>query len=211
MSHDTWIHRCVRLGVRPLRATPVAPNHLTTLRLLTGLGASLLLAVGGTAALGWAAWLFLLSLLLDRADGELARLSGKQSPFGHRYDLVADGVCNSLAFVGLGFGLRTGALGPWAVFMGVLAGLAIAAMFHLLWRLERVAANVPSLGSVAGFDPDDALLLVPVLLWLGLAEYLLVAAAAAAPACALVLYRTLPRHGPAGRGGHPRGDSVQGP
>jgi archaetidylinositol phosphate synthase len=201
MSHNTWIHRLVRLGVRPLAVTPVAPNHLTTLRLLTGLGASALFAVGGAAALVWGTGLFVLSMLLDRADGELARLSGKKSAFGHEYDLVADGVCNSLAFVGLGFGLRTGTLGPWAVPMGVLAGLAIAVTFYLLWRWETVTGeDTAPLSGAAGFDPDDALLLVPLLLWLGFAEYLLVAAAIAAPAFAVGFYWIFLRnaHCPAG-------------
>lgn len=201
MSHNTWIHRLVRLGVRPLAATPVAPNHLTTLRLLTGLGAGALFAAGGAAALAWGAGLFVLSMLLDRADGELARLSGKKSAFGHKYDLVADGVCNSLAFVGLGFGLRTGTLGPWAVPMGVLAGLAIAATFYLLWRWEAITGEaVAPLGGAAGFDPDDALLLVPLLLWLGFAEYLLAAAAIAAPVFAVGFYWFFLRnaHRPAG-------------
>ena len=41
------------------------------------------------------------------------------------------------------------------------------------------------LGSAAGFDPDDAMIAVPVALWLGWGEGLLVAAAIGAPAFAL--------------------------
>ena len=40
MSHNTWIHRGVRILVRPLAKTPVTPNQITTLRLLTGIGAA---------------------------------------------------------------------------------------------------------------------------------------------------------------------------
>ena len=46
MSHNTWIHRIVRVGVRPLVATPVTPNQLTTLRLASGLAATAAFAVG---------------------------------------------------------------------------------------------------------------------------------------------------------------------
>jgi phosphatidylglycerophosphate synthase len=205
MSHNTWIHRFVRLGVRPLAATPIAPNHLTTLRLATGLGASALFAVGGAATLVWGAGLFLLSMLLDRADGELARLSGKKSAFGQKYDLVADGVCNTLAFVGLGFGLKTGTLGPWAIPLGALAGLAIAATFYLLWRWEALAGeDTAPLGGAAGFDPDDALIVVPIMLWLGFAEHLLVAAAIAAPAFAVFVYWSLVRRLGRPTGRHPQ-------
>lgn len=182
MSDNTWIHRIVRVGVRPLVDTPVAPNHLTTLRLLTGLGAAALFAAGSPAALDWGAGMFVLSLLLDRADGELARLSGKKSAFGHRYDLVSDGLCNSVAFVGLGFGLRGGIFGVWAVPMGVLSGVAIVLTFYLVFRLETAGGTI---GGAAGFDPDDALLLVPISIWLGGAEYLLAAAAIGAPAFAV--------------------------
>ncbi len=39
MSHNTWIHRAVRVAVRPLAAGPITPNQVTTLRLAVGLGA----------------------------------------------------------------------------------------------------------------------------------------------------------------------------
>ena len=49
MSHDTWIHRCARVLVRPLVRTRVTPNHLTTVRLLTGLGSAAAFAAGDEA------------------------------------------------------------------------------------------------------------------------------------------------------------------
>src|SRR5690348_18178222 len=82
MSHDTWAHRIVRPVVRRLAATSVTPNQLTTLRLLTAIAAALLLATAdrGLSILGGA--IFLVSFFLDRADGDLARVSGKSSPWG---------------------------------------------------------------------------------------------------------------------------------
>jgi phosphatidylglycerophosphate synthase len=44
-------------------------------------------------------WLWLLSAFLDRADGELARVSGKTSPWGHKYDMVADIGVTALFFL----------------------------------------------------------------------------------------------------------------
>ena len=100
MSSNTWVHRLVRRGVRPLVDTPVTPNQLTTLRLLTGL-----LAVGGFAAgtpraSAVAGTLCLISALLDRADGELARLGGKTSSRGHASDMISDSTVTILTFVG---------------------------------------------------------------------------------------------------------------
>ena len=194
MSHNTWIHRIVRVGVRPLVATPVTPNHLTTLRLITGLAAAAAFAVGDETWRAWGAAVFVVSVLLDRADGELARLGGKTSPWGHKYDLIADALSNSLVFAGLGLGLRDSALGFWAVAMGVAAGLAIAAILYLVLRLEALeGARAGELPSAAGFDVDDAILAVPVLVWLGWAEGLLVAATIGAPAFALLLYTKIRR------------------
>ena len=70
MSHNTWIHRGVRVVlVEPLSRTPVTPNHLTTLRMVTALAASACLAVGPEFWRFVGAGLFLASALLDRADG----------------------------------------------------------------------------------------------------------------------------------------------
>lgn len=182
MSHNTWIHKGARALVRPLVGTSVTPNHLTGLRLVTGIAAAAALAVGDD---GWrtiGAAVFVVSLVLDRADGELARLSGKTSEWGHRFDLVVDSLVNGLVFIGIGIGLRQGGLGLWALPLGVLAGGAVAAVLWLVVRLESAqgprAAELPQAG---GFDADDAMLAVPLALWLGFAEPLLAAAAVGAP------------------------------
>ena len=189
MSHDTWIHRSVRVAVRPLAATPVTPNHLTTLRLAVGFAAALALAEGSDLWRHVGAGVFLFGMLLDRADGELARLSGKTSPWGHTYDLASDALSNAAAFFGLGVGLRHGGFGAWAPVMGLAAGLAIAAILWLVMKLEeRHGARTGELGGAAGFDPDDALLVLPLLIWLGLADWLLAAASLGAPAFALFMF-----------------------
>ena len=48
--NDTWTHALARMAVRPLLGTGVTPNHLTTLRLLTGLLAWATLAGGPSGA-----------------------------------------------------------------------------------------------------------------------------------------------------------------
>ncbi len=189
MSHNSWIHRIVRpTVVKPLAKTPVTPNQLTTVRLLTGIAAAAILATGP----GWrdiAAALFVLSVFLDRADGELARLTGKTSPGGHRYDMIADAACNALILIGLGLGLREGGYGPWSIPLGALAGLSVAAILWLVMRMEEVngarAAELPSFG---GIDADDAVLLIPVFIWVGMAEGLLLTASVIAPLVAILFF-----------------------
>lgn len=189
MSHNTWIHRGVRVLVRPLARTPVTPNQVTGLRLLTGLAAAVALAVGDEGWRSIGAGLFVVSMVLDRADGELARLTGKMSEWGHRFDLVGDALVNSLVFVGIGIGLRDSGLGIGAVPLGIVAGIAVAVVLWLMVRVERWqglrAAELPPAG---GFDADDALLAVPLALWLGFAEPLLIAAAVGASLFAVAFY-----------------------
>ena len=123
-----------------------------------------------------------------RLDGEVARLGGKTSPWGHRYDLVSDALCNALAFLGLGVGLRGGEFGVWAPVMGLVAGLAIATILWMVVRMElRHGVHAGELGTTAGFDPDDGMLAVPVLVWLGMSDWLLAAACLGAPAFAIYL------------------------
>lgn len=203
MSHNTWIHRVARVGVRPLVKTAVTPNQITTLRLAGGIAAAAAFALGDDVWRHWGAGLFLLSMVLDRADGELARLSGKTSPGGHKYDLISDSVCNALAFLGLGIGLTASPFGGWAPLMGAVAGLAIALILWLVIKMEqRGGERAGELAGAAGFDPDDAMLAVPICIWFGLAEWLLVAAAVGAPLFALFMvlwFRFGPRR--AGRPG----------
>ncbi len=201
MSHNTWIHRGVRTLVRPLVGTPVTPNQITALRLLTGMGAAAAFATGEAFWQNVGGAIFVLSLVLDRADGELARLGGKTSLWGHRFDLIADGLANGLVFVGIGVGLRESVLAYWALPMGVLAGGAVAAVLWLVVRVENSqgprALELPAAG---GFDADDAMLAVPIAVWLGGAVPLLIAAAIGAPVFAALFFWRHRRNGVSAEG-----------
>lgn len=188
MSHNTWIHKIARaVIVRPLADTRVTPNQITTVRIVAGVAAAAAFAVGQEVWSMAGAWIFMLSMLLDRADGDLARLTGRTSPGGHKYDLFADAFCNSLIFVGLGIGLRATGYGYWAIPMGLLAGAAVTTILMLVIRIEALqGARAAEIGGIFGFDPDDAMLAVPVAVLLGWSEPLLVAAAVGAPAFAIL-------------------------
>lgn len=181
VSHDTWIHRLAKVAVPPLAALKVRPNHITTLRLATGLAAAGAFALGSAAAAYSGAALFLISMVLDRLDGALARATGQMSAWGHRYDIVADCVANAAAFVGIGIGASL-ILGPIAPVLGVAAGIGIVA---ILWIVVRVEANrgarAAELKGAAGFDPDDAMLVVPIAVLFGGEAVLTIAAGIGAP------------------------------
>lgn len=172
--------------MRPLVGSRVTPNHLTTARVVVGLGAAAALAVGQPDFSVYGAVAFMVSMLLDRADGDYARLTGQTSPAGHKYDLISDTCCNALIFVGLGIGLRNSEYGLNAPLMGALAGGAVAAILILVIRIERLQGlRAAEIGNGFGFDADDAMLLVPLAILLGWSEPLLLAAAIGAPVFAV--------------------------
>ena len=191
MSHNTWIHRGVRVIVRPLAKTAVTPNQITVLRMLTGLAAVFCFAIADPVHwLYWGVGLFVLSMLLDRADGELARLTGKHSAFGHRLDLISDALINGLVFVGIGWGvMRTTDLGVWGLAMGIAAGAAVATILWLVMRMEAAGGErAGELAGAAGFDPDDGILAVPLAMLFGLGKWLVIAAAIGAPGFAIYMF-----------------------
>lgn len=160
LTTKPWDAKLAHWLVRPLKNSWISPNHLTTVRLVTGLVAAGALAVGRTS-LG--AWLFVLSNFLDHTDGELARISGKSSQWGHWYDLASDAVIHILLFLGMGYSLMNSQLGIWALLMGLLCGLSVACIFHLRNEMEqwfgKEATHQPH---AAGFDVEDVLYLFPV-------------------------------------------------
>ena len=177
--------------MRPLVATAVTPNHLTTLRLATGFAAAAAFTLGDRTWDTWGGVLFVFSAFLDRADGELARISGKTSPLGHTYDLLSDAASNVMAFAAIGIGLSHGPLGAWAIVMGTVAAVAVGAIF---WLVQLMSNAGDEFAGAGGFDPDDALFIVGPAAWLGLLAPLLYAAAICAPLFlmyALWRYRTV--------------------
>jgi archaetidylinositol phosphate synthase len=185
MSHDTIIHRVVRPAVRMAARVGLTPNQVTTMRLATGFAAAVIFAEGTYDWMAVGGLVFLVSMLLDRADGELARQTGRMSPIGHCYDLAADGFASIASFVGLGIGLaHTGGLSVLG--FGVVAALGIGALFFELNVLKSVPVSGCDLfGGRITVDPDDAMIFVPILIWCDLATPMLIVAAVITP-CAAV-------------------------
>ncbi len=141
----------------------------------------------------------MIGMLFDRADGDLARMTGKTSRWGHTYDLWADTMCNAALFIGLGLSLGGDAYSGWAPVMGWVAGISVASILVAVIRVEQVqGARGAELQGMAGFDPDDAIAIVPVCILLGFSHGLLLAAAVGAPlfACAFLWWFRDPLRGP---------------
>jgi phosphatidylglycerophosphate synthase len=171
--------------VAALQGRAVTPNHLTTLRLAVGLGAAACFVPGVYAWSNLGALLLIISNFLDHADGELARMSGKMTQFGHRYDLVSDAVVTILLFIAIGIGVEAKHDFPRGVppaVLGAIAGSAVALIFYLRMRIEAAAGkSATRQTSFGGFETEDVLYLMPLVTLSDALTPLLIAAAICAP------------------------------
>ncbi len=183
MSGGSWTHLAARPLVRPMIGTWIRPNHLTALRLLSGLAACGCFAIGSRQADGWGGGLWLVSAFLDRADGELARMGNLGSKAGHTFDYWVDNFINALFFIAAGLGLRHSWLGGWAIALGLLAGVSLflCGIFSE-WLEQRSPPDTRAYSGKWGFDPDDALYLMGPFAWLGWLAPIVVGAAVGATA-----------------------------
>lgn len=187
----TPMHAVARWCILPLVKTSITPNHITHLRLLTGIGAAVAFGVGNYFWSAWGGAIFFISAMLDRADGELARVADRATPGGHWYDLACDMIVNVLVFLGIGVGLRE-QMGWWGPVMGGVAGLSVGVTFLIVFRLHALGTHPSTAFKLPiYFDLDDSLFLVSFCAWLKVLLQLLVASAIAAPLfLIIVLWRS---------------------
>jgi len=195
-----WDAKLARRLVLPLRDSFVTPNDLTTVRLATGLAAAVAFISGSYGWSNLGALLLVISNFVDHADGELARISGKTSRFGHLYDLACDTVVTVLLFVAMGFGVRARGGFPLDI-LGAITGSAIALIFFLRMRIEEMAGKAASRQSaLGGFETEDVLYLLPLVTLCNGVVPLLLAASVGAPLFAVWVVldhqRVLRKHKP---------------
>ena len=177
-----------RVAVRPLIGTGVKPNHITTLRIATGLAACAFVALGARQGDLWAGIFWLVSAFLDRADGELARIGDMMSAKGHAYDYFADALINSLLFVAAGIGLRHGWLGAWAPVLGLLATVSMLVCWVVgEWYQKLEGSGAKAYAGRWGFDLDDGLYLIAPLIWFGAMSFVIVGASVTTSIMAVVI------------------------
>jgi phosphatidylglycerophosphate synthase len=158
---------------------------LTTLRLGVGLAAAAAFIPGSYGWSNFAAFLLILSNFLDHTDGELARMSGKTSRIGHLYDLASDAAVTILLFIAIGVGIAAKhgtELGLPPAILGLAAGTAIALIFYLRLRIEKLLGKAATqLASLGGFETEDVLYLLPLATLSNALVPLLLAASICAP------------------------------
>lgn len=192
MVGDSWTHKIARFCILPLVSTSVTPNHLTTLRLITGIAACGLFSLGTTEWNLYGGGLWILSAFLDRADGELARVIDKTSSWGHQYDYFSDVFVTALFFIGISIGLRETTLwnvelGLWTIVMGLCATAGVIIAEILAEKIDQIKRDTgeKAYAGFAGFDFDDVLYLFAPIVWFDLHLPFLIGASIGAPAFAL--------------------------
>jgi CDP-diacylglycerol---glycerol-3-phosphate 3-phosphatidyltransferase len=136
----TWSPDLLRPIIRLLMRARITPNQLT----LAGL--VLAIIAGVSAAIGWlplAATVLLLSGFLDALDGELARQSESQTPFGAFLDSICDHYGDFAVYLGIAWQtLHSGE--------HVTVLLTLVAMFGSL-----VGSQIRSRAGMMGLDTKD--------------------------------------------------------
>lgn len=140
---DRFFNRKVsRWFTRIFLAAGLSPNAITILATLIGLVAAAGFGVGTYSAGIIAALLFQLAAIIDCCDGEVARLTFTESPFGAWLDIVMDNVVHMAIFAGIAVGsyLRgAGSDGAWVpLALGSAAVLGNGLSFWLVTRAQKI-------------------------------------------------------------------------
>ncbi|MDP1769743.1 MAG: CDP-alcohol phosphatidyltransferase family protein [Nitrospirota bacterium] len=142
---DRFFNRKVsRWFTRLFLALGLSPNPITMLAALVGLVAAVGFGVGTYSAGIIAALLFQLAAIIDCCDGEVARLTFTESPFGAWLDIAMDNVVHMAIFAGIAVGSylqmagREGAWVPLALGSAAVVGNGLS--FWLVTRAQKIKA-----------------------------------------------------------------------
>ena len=143
---DRFFNRKVsRWFTRIFLAAGLSPNVITILATLVGLVAAAGFGVGTYSTGIIAALLFQLAAIIDCCDGEVARLTFTESPFGAWLDITMDNVVHMAIFAGIATGsyLRmAGGDGAWVpLALGSAAILGNGLSFWLVTRAQKIKAS----------------------------------------------------------------------
>lgn len=186
--NQTYAHRFARILVRPLLGTAVRPNHVTLLRIFVGLASCGFLARGTVRSSIWSGMLWIIACVLDRADGELARIGNLRSESGKILDFYSDLILDSLWFLAAGMAASRGTLGANGISLGIVTCVSLAVCIVMAEAFERRSGDgVKAYYGLEQFHPDDALFLLPAFVWAGWLTPLLIASSATTPLVAVII------------------------
>ena len=153
---DRALHRRLSRPVtRAAIALGITPNPISVASLVVGLLAAwcLWLGTAGAAVAGLA--VYVTAVVLDHADGEVARLTLTESRVGEWLDIAVDTIVHAAMVVAMGLtaeriaggGAALGIIGA----LGVVASAAVAKHWPTTDATDSIGATLQNLGSRDGF------------------------------------------------------------
>lgn len=144
---DRYFNRKVSRGfTRLFLELGLSPNSITVLAGLIGLVAAAGFGLGTYSAGILAALLFQLAAVIDCCDGEVARLTFTESPFGAWLDIALDNFVHMAIFAGIAVGLYTAQIGQeddWVpLALGGAAVLGNGLSFLLVEKAQKIKSAV---------------------------------------------------------------------
>jgi phosphatidylglycerophosphate synthase len=118
--------------------TPVTPNQVTIVSILSGIAAALFYWHGTPGAFIVAGLLVTAKDILDSADGQLARAKNRQSRVGRFLDSIGDFVVDAAIFGAIGWTLYRES-GDWSMlllaFLGLI-GISLRVSYHVFYQVQ---------------------------------------------------------------------------
>jgi 1L-myo-inositol 1-phosphate cytidylyltransferase / CDP-L-myo-inositol myo-inositolphosphotransferase len=142
-----WIdrHLSLRLSRWLVQRTRLRPNQITLIGTSVGLLGAALLGVGTYWAGVAGTLLFLSATIIDGCDGEIARLTFRETPFGEKLDVITDNIVHVAVFIGLTCGLyRQNPQGHYLLLVAILLigfGCAGALTYYFLVQHPEFLAD----------------------------------------------------------------------
>lgn len=176
---DGWFTRLVdrrlsRVLTRLLLPTGISPNQVTIGSIAIGIAGGGCFALGTPRAAALGALLFLASTIIDGCDGEIARLTFRESVFGARLDVLGDNVVHLFLFGGIAVGLYRRSGDPVVAWLGLVLVLGVLlAMATVYWCVVRHAPNASQRALFEAFASREFAYLLVVLTLIGRLDWFL--------------------------------------
>lgn len=144
---DRYFNRKLsRWFTRLFLAAGLSPNSITILATTIGLLSAGVFGLGTYAAGIVAALLFQFAAIIDCCDGEVARLTFTESPFGAWLDIAMDNIVHMAIFAGIGAGLYMTHVGLDHAWISLALGGAAVLGNGVSFLLVEKAQKIKSLG-----------------------------------------------------------------
>jgi len=139
---------------RYLLRTPLTPNQVTYISLLSGLISPFFLVKGTYFGLMLGTFFYHFASVLDGCDGEVARLKMMESTGGEWVDTIIDNLTHILFVGGLSYGLFIYLDRIWPLFLGVISVASIMAVLWIMFGYIKKKGRGTLLAFDQGFEKD---------------------------------------------------------